>query len=79
MELVQPLTNDNIFSELLHEHGEGIHFVQFPVDDIQQTNRIMKGMGIPVLMGGSISQSSFAYYDTQDKLKIIWQAFQSPK
>jgi len=78
LELVQPLSGDNIFSDFLGNHGEGIHHVRFKVDDIEETNRIMEVEGIEVLMGGRHEGSRFAFYDTQENLKVIWAAFQGP-
>ncbi len=79
LELLQPISGDNIYSDFLYEHGEGIHHLQFLVDDINDTNRIMEAEGFPVLMGGGFLDGGFAYYDTLGPLKIIWKAFQQPK
>jgi len=77
--LLQPVSGDNLYSEFIRKHGEGIHHLQFLVDDIKKTNRIMEAEGFPVLMGGGLLDGGFAYYDTLEPLKIIWEAFQPPK
>lgn len=79
LELIQPVSGENIFSDFIHEHGEGIHHIQFMVDDIKETNRIMEAEGYPVLMGGGILDGGFAYYDTSGPLKVIWEAMQLPE
>jgi len=76
LKLVQPLSGPSIFTEFLQAHGEGIHHLQFLVDDIDGTNRVMKAQGFPVLMEGESSEGGFAFYDTLNPLKIIWEAFQ---
>jgi len=79
LELIQPVSGENIYSDFLDEHGEGIHHIQFIVDDIEKTNRIMESEGFSVLMGGGILNGGFAYYDTKGPLKVIWEAVQPPK
>jgi catechol 2,3-dioxygenase-like lactoylglutathione lyase family enzyme len=79
LELIQPVSGENIYSDFMNEHGEGIHHIQFLVDDIHKTNRIMEAEGFPVLMGGGLLDGGFAYYDTSGPLKVIWQAVQPPK
>ncbi len=79
LELIQTVSGDNLYGDFLQKHGEGIHHLQFLVDDIKKTNRIMEAEGFPVLMGGGLLDGGFAYYDTVEPLKIIWEAFQPPK
>jgi catechol 2,3-dioxygenase-like lactoylglutathione lyase family enzyme len=79
LELIQPVSGENIFSDFMDDHGEGIHHIQFLVNDIKETNRIMESEGFPVLMGGGFLDGGFAYYDTSGPLKVIWEAVQLPK
>jgi hypothetical protein len=79
LELLQPVSGDNIYSDFIAEHGEAIHHLQFVVDDIDKTTETMKKAGFPTIMAGSFSDGGFAYYDTTEPLKIIWEAFQPPK
>lgn len=79
LELLQPLSGDNLYYDFLRKHGEGIHHLQFMVDDIERTNRIMAAEGFPVLMGGGLLDGGFAFYDTVGPLKIVREAFQPPK
>ncbi len=79
LELAQPISGGNVYSDFMAEHGEGLHHIAFTVDDINQTTKIMNQEGFPTLMGGGFSDGSFAYYDTRRPLKIILEAFQVPK
>jgi catechol 2,3-dioxygenase-like lactoylglutathione lyase family enzyme len=79
LELIQPLSGENIYSDFLRAQEGGIHHIQFLVDDIDETNRIMEAEGFPVLMGGKVLDGGFAFYDTSGPLKVIWEAFQPPK
>jgi methylmalonyl-CoA/ethylmalonyl-CoA epimerase len=78
VELLQPVSGDNVYSDFLAEHGEGLHHVQFLVDDIKTMTETMAQEGFPSLMDGSFSNGAFAYYDTVKPLKCIWEAFQPP-
>jgi len=79
LELIQPISGDNVYSDFICEHGEGLHHIQFLVDDINGTTKIMAKEGFPTVMSGWVSDGSYAYYDTVGPLKIIWEAFQVPK
>jgi len=79
IELLQPVSGDNVYSDFICEHGEGLHHIQFLVDDINETNEIMAKEGFPAIMSGWFSDGSYAYYDTVGPLKVIWEAFQPPK
>lgn len=79
LELIQPLNGENIYSDFLKTHGEGVHHIQFLSDDLNETNNVMEEEGFPVLTEGSIGNGGFAFYDTSEPLKIIWEAVQEPK
>lgn len=79
LELIQPISGENIYSDFIEKHGEGIHHIQFLVDDIRETNRMMEEAGYPILMAGGYHDGGFAYYDTSEPLKIVWEAYQPPK
>lgn len=79
LELAQPRSGDNVYSDFMAEHGEGLHHVAFTVDDINQTTQMMNKAGFPTLMGGGFADGGFAYYDTPGALKVILEAFQVPE
>ena len=79
LELVQPVAGENIYRDFIEQQGEGIHHVQFVVEDIDKTTELMNKAGFPTLMSGRFSDGGFAYYDTVEPLKIVWEAVQPPK
>jgi catechol 2,3-dioxygenase-like lactoylglutathione lyase family enzyme len=79
LELIQPVSGGNIYSDFLAEHGEGLHHLQFQVSNLDETTKLMSKEGFPVLMGGRVGEGAFAYYDTTEVLKCIWEVFQPPK
>ncbi len=78
LELIQPISGENIYSDFIEKQGEGIHHIQFLVDDLEETNRIMEEDGYNILMAGEHLDGGFAYYDTVAPLKIIWKACRFP-
>ncbi|MCC9078921.1 VOC family protein [Litorilinea aerophila] len=65
LEFIQPLEGENIYSEFLAEHGEGIHHLLFEVDDPEA---VAAGLEVPILQsGGSTLRPGalWAYLDTQ--------------
>jgi catechol 2,3-dioxygenase-like lactoylglutathione lyase family enzyme len=71
LEFIQPLEGDNIYTEFLAEHGEGIHHILFEVDDPLV---VAAGLAAPILQsGGSILRPGalWAYLDTQATLGCI--------
>lgn len=61
IELLQPVSGDNIQRQWLDTHGEGISHVCFDVSDITATRSRMAAQGVPVLC--HIGEST-TYYDT---------------
>jgi len=79
LELVQPVSGRNAYSDFLAEHGEGLHHIGYTVDDIEETTLSMNKQGFATLMSGGFLDGGFAYYDTVDSLKCILEAYQEPK
>lgn len=79
LELIEPMSGDNIYTDFMAEHGEGLHHLMFLVNDANQTTRIMNKEGFPPLMSGHWGDGVWAYYDTTDTLKTIWEIFQKPE
>lgn len=77
--LLQSISGDNICGDFIAEHGEGLFYLQFLVDDINETTRIMNKEGFATLMSGGFSDGAFAFYDTTRSLKAIWVALQPAK
>jgi methylmalonyl-CoA/ethylmalonyl-CoA epimerase len=71
IEFIQPLEGENIYSDFLEEHGEGLHHLLFEVED---PKAVTAGIGAPVLQsGGSTLRPGaiWSYLDTQEMLKTI--------
>jgi methylmalonyl-CoA/ethylmalonyl-CoA epimerase len=71
IEFIEPLEGDNIYSDFLSEHGEGLHHILFEAAD---PAAIIEGIGAPVLQSGGSSLrpgATWSYLDTQEMLKVI--------
>jgi len=85
LELVQPVEGDSIYQDFLTEHGEGLHHLNFLVDDVDEldkTAEILAEEGFPTIQSGRIGTSEdkggYNYIDTKP-LHTIWEPVHSPK
>ena len=65
IELIQHLSGDSIYKEFLDEKGEGMHHLGFLVEDHDRAVRDFAANGYPVVQGGRIGGSRFAYFDVR--------------
>jgi catechol 2,3-dioxygenase-like lactoylglutathione lyase family enzyme len=65
VELIQHLSGNSIYREFLEEKGEGMHHLGFLVEDHERAVRDFAANGYPVVQGGRIGGSSFAYFDAR--------------
>lgn len=76
LELVQPVDGDSIYADWLKEHGEGLHHLNFLVDDVDATVVILEQEGFPSLQGGKFGPKekpgAFNYIDIKP-LRAIWE------
>ena len=79
LQLIQPIAGESLYKEALKKEGEGVHHLQFITDDLDRINEIMNEEGFATLEGADVYDGKFAYYDTTDALKCIWEVFQPPK
>ena len=70
-ELVEPLEGPSIYKEFLEQKGEGLHHIQFQVDDFDEAMAAFEKKGIGVLMGGTFQGGTYAYMDTEEPLRMI--------
>ncbi|MGG7102050.1 VOC family protein [Rhodococcus sp. 24CO] len=65
IELIQPVSGRNLYSEFLDTHGVGVHHVAFVPDDYDETLSEVARRGMPVLQQGRIADvgMEFAYVD----------------
>jgi len=79
LEIIEPTSGDNIYSDFLREKGEGVHHLLFLVDDVDATTKAMQTMGFALTQSGHQNDGYWAYYDTADALKVIWEVAQPPQ
>jgi len=84
-EPVQPIVGDSIYQDFIEEHGEGLHHLQFIVDEVDEVNdvdeavEILAKEGFPCLQRANIGDTgAFAYMDTKP-LHIIWEPIHRAK
>jgi hypothetical protein len=68
LELIQPIEGDSIFQDWLSEHGEGVHHVKFPCDDVDTASRALSDMGFENIQSGRFigpreKRGGFNYFD----------------
>jgi len=78
VELVQPVEGKSLYRDWLDQHGEGLHHINFLVDDIKPVAAAMEEMGFPCIQTGYYGftpdkQTTFSYHETTPALKILWE------
>lgn len=53
LEIVQPLAGENIYSDFLEEHGEGIHHIRFNVRDVEPVIEYLTKHGLENIGSGT--------------------------
>lgn len=65
IEIIQHVSGSSIYKEFLDERGEGMHHLGFLVEDHDSTVRNFAANGYPVVQGGRVGGSRFAYFDAR--------------
>jgi methylmalonyl-CoA/ethylmalonyl-CoA epimerase len=79
IELIQPLEGQNIYTEFLDEHGEGIHHIACAVDDFDETIITLKKKGVNVIQEGITTAGlGFAYLDIRNDMACITEIYKIP-
>jgi catechol 2,3-dioxygenase-like lactoylglutathione lyase family enzyme len=77
LELMQPLDGPSLYQDFLEEHGEGLHHVQFMVDDLDATVKILtEEYGFTSLQSGSAGPTEKGcryHYVYIEPLACIWE------
>ena len=76
LELVQPVEGDSIYRDFLLKHGEGLHHINFLVDDVDETTAMLTEQGFPRIQGahyGSPEHKGGFSYHPIAPLCTIWE------
>jgi len=85
LELIQPVEGENIYSDFLREHGEGLHHVgHVKVDNSSEALVALEKAGLRCLQsgrvaGGQYAGVGFAYMDAVNTLGTIIELFETPE
>lgn len=79
VEFVVPTGGTSIWQDFLDEHGEGLHHIQFAVEDCDETAAELAEHGGSVMQEGTsvsnIPGAKWQYYDMMSSLGLIIEAF----
>ncbi|HLW46936.1 MAG TPA: VOC family protein [bacterium] len=83
LELIQSLSDENIYTEHLREKGPGLHHVGIVVPSVEEAVAGAAVAGIQVLQSGRgyglRGDGAYAYMDTQSLLGMIVEFIEFPK
>jgi len=80
LELIQPVEGDNIFSDFLKEHGEGLHHLgHFRVGNLDAAIETFEKAGFPCLQSGRYPGGGYAFMDTVKALGVIIELLEVPE
>ena len=84
-EPVQPVAGDSIYFDFIEERGEGLHHLQFIVDEVDEVSDVDEAVevlakeGFPCLQRANIGDTgTFAYIDIKP-LHVIWEPIHRAK
>ena len=76
LELVSPVEGPSIYGDWIEEHGEGLHHLNFLVDDVDEAQRVLVEEGFVSLQSGKFEprrlKGGYDYIDTWP-LRVIWE------
>jgi methylmalonyl-CoA/ethylmalonyl-CoA epimerase len=83
IELIQPLSEENVYTEHLRQKGPGLHHVGIVVPSVDDAVAEAARSGVPVLQSGGghglRGDGAFAYMDTENALGMIVEFIEFPK
>jgi len=80
LELIEPLEGDNIYSDFLKEHGEGLHHLgHVRVDNLEEAIQRLEKEGFHCLQSGRFPGGGFAYIDTVKTLGFLIEVLELPE
>jgi catechol 2,3-dioxygenase-like lactoylglutathione lyase family enzyme len=79
LQLIQPTKGESHYKDFLKNRGEGVYHLGFVVDDIEQSESVVKEMGLDTISKGRRANGSgFTYLGTADKGGVTLLIRQSP-
>jgi catechol 2,3-dioxygenase-like lactoylglutathione lyase family enzyme len=78
VELVEVVSGTWPTVEWLAQHGEGLHHLRYPVDDIAGTRADMEAHGCRVILEGGDGEVSFAYLEVPQLNGMVVELIQMP-
>ena len=83
LEYIQPLSGENIYSDFLREHGEGMHHIGWHIvhsqAEFDNVTSFLEERGFPCLQSARVYASRMAYFDTTSVLNTILEvSYQDP-
>ena len=80
LELIEPIEGDNIFSDFLKEHGEGVHHLgHVMVKNLDEAIQTLEKEGFPCLQSGCFPGGGYAYIDTLKTMGTIIELLAIPE
>ena len=70
LELIQPDEKPSVWREFLDEKGEGPHHIAFVIKDTKGKIKRLAETGIDLIQSGEFTGGRYAYFDTENWLKI---------
>jgi methylmalonyl-CoA/ethylmalonyl-CoA epimerase len=75
LEYIQPLSGENIYTDFLREHGEGMHHIGWHIvnsqEEFDKVTSMLEGQGFPCLQSARTYVSHIGYFDTTSVLNTI--------
>ncbi|WP_078554126.1 VOC family protein [Bacillus alkalicellulosilyticus] len=79
LELIQPDEHQSTWREFLEEHGEGVQHIAFVVEGLKEKVQIMESSGMSLIQKGEYTGGRYAYMDTLQDLKVIFELLENDK
>ena len=77
VELIQPIEGDNIYSDFLKKHGEGLHHLgHVKVQNLDEAIQVLEKVGFSCMQTGRVTDGAYAYMDTVKSLGVILELFE---
>ena len=83
LEYIQPTSGENIYSDFLREHGEGMHHIGWHIvnsaEEFSRVTGVLEAQGFPCIQSARVYASQMAYFDTTSVLNTILEvSFRDP-